>query len=333
MPQLFLRFDMRSPAFGASRARLYREMLDMVAWADRVGFAAVRISEHHGSDDGYLPAPLVAGAAIAARTTRIRIWIAALVLTYHDPVAVAEQVAVLDTISNGRLDLTLAAGYVPTEMAMFGLNPRSRAAQMEVRIAALRAAWKGDAFEYAGRRARVSPSPIQKPHPPLFIGGSTEGSARRAARLGVGFDTHLAALHGIYADAARALGAEPNPLLTYGPTFMHVTHDPAGDWARIAPHAIHETNEYGKWAHEAQLDSSYVPVTSAEELRARGTYAVVTPSECLALAQSLGPSGVLLFHPLMAGLDPELSWRSLRLFAAEVLPKLAVSGPATPAAY
>jgi alkanesulfonate monooxygenase SsuD/methylene tetrahydromethanopterin reductase-like flavin-dependent oxidoreductase (luciferase family) len=327
MTQLFLRFDMRAPPFGTDRVRLYSEMLDMVAWADRQGFSAVRISEHHGTDDGYLPAPLVVAAAIAARTTRMRIWIAALVLTYHDPVATAEQVAVVDNLCNGRLDLTLAAGYVPSEMAMFGLDPKARAARMEERIAVLRQAWKGESFEYGGRTARVTPRPVQQPHPSLYIGGSTLAAARRAARLGIGFDTHLPELHEAYAQRASAQGFVPNPMLSYGPTFMHVTHDPDGDWARIAPHALHETNEYGKWANEAQLDSSYQPVTSAQELRVRGTYAIVTPAECLALARRLGPSGILLFHPLMAGLDPDLSWNSLRLFAAEVLPHLNVGGP------
>ncbi|HUA88246.1 MAG TPA: LLM class flavin-dependent oxidoreductase, partial [Steroidobacteraceae bacterium] len=102
-----LRFDMRGPDIGADRTHLYREMLEMVSWADLCGFTHVRISEHHGVEDGYLPAPLIAAAAIAARTERLRIGIAALVLTLHNPIAVAEQVAVLDHISHGRLDLTL----------------------------------------------------------------------------------------------------------------------------------------------------------------------------------------------------------------------------------
>jgi alkanesulfonate monooxygenase SsuD/methylene tetrahydromethanopterin reductase-like flavin-dependent oxidoreductase (luciferase family) len=330
MTQLFLRFDMRAPAFGAERTQLYREMLNMAGWADDRGFAAVRISEHHGADDGYLPAPLVAAAAIAARTSRMRIWVAALVLTYHDPLAIAEQVAVLDNISNGRLDLTLAAGYVASEMAMFGLKPEARAALMEERIAVLRAAWKGEPFVYLGRPARVTPRPVQRPHPPLYIGGSTPGAARRAARLGVGFDTHLAELHALYAEAVRARGTAPDPMPVYGPTFLHVTHEPAAAWSRIAPHAIYETNEYGKWAQGAGLNSSYEPVTSADELLARGSYGVVTPRECLALAERLGPSGVLLFHPLMAGLEPKLSWQSLNLFGSEVLPHLSIRRPQTP---
>jgi alkanesulfonate monooxygenase SsuD/methylene tetrahydromethanopterin reductase-like flavin-dependent oxidoreductase (luciferase family) len=320
--RLALRFDMRAPSFGAERTRLYREMLNMVAWADHCGFTHVRISEHHGVADGYLPAPLIAGAAIAAQTERLRIVIAALVLTLHDPIVVAEQVAVLDHLSNGRLDLTLAAGYVPSELKMFGIDPKERGSLMEDKIRVLRAAWTGEQFEYHGRLIRVTPVPLQHPHPPLYLGGSTAAAARRAARLSMGFDSHLTDLYELYANEARKIGFEPHPPFKFGPGFLHVTEDPDADWERIARHALYETNAYGKWATEAGLDSSYKPVESADDLRRQGAYAVVTPDKCVTLATNLGDSGTLLFHPLMGGLDPEFSWKSLRLFEREVLPHI-----------
>jgi alkanesulfonate monooxygenase SsuD/methylene tetrahydromethanopterin reductase-like flavin-dependent oxidoreductase (luciferase family) len=320
--QIAYRFDMRAPSFGTDRTRLYREMLEMVSWGDRRGFTHVRISEHHGVADGYLPAPLIAAAAIAARTERLRIVIAALVLTLHNPVSIAEQIAVLDHISRGRLDVTLAGGYVPSELQMFGVDPQRRGSLIEEHIRVLRAAWSGEEFEYLGRRMRVTPGPLQKPHPPLWLGGSTPGAARRAARLSMGFDTHLKGLHDEYVAEARRLGFTPTASMNFGPTFLHVTEDPEGDWARIAPHALHETNAYGQWAAEAGLDSSYHRVESAETLRREGGYAVVTPQECIELATNLGASGTLLFHPLMGGLDPGLSWKSLRLFEREVLPRI-----------
>jgi len=320
--QIAFRFDMRAPSFGTDRTKLYQEMLEMVSWGDQRGFTHVRISEHHGVADGYLPAPLIAAAAIAARTERLRIGIAALVLTLHNPVSVAEQLAVLDHISSGRLDVTLAAGYVPRELEMFGVDPRQRGSLIEENVRVLRAAWSGEEFEYLGRRIRVTPAPLQKPHPPLWLGGSTGAAARRAARLRMGFDTHIKELHEQYAAEARSLGFTPTPPMKFGPTFLHVTEDPEGDWARIAPHALHETNAYGQWAAEAGLDSSYRPVESAEALRRQGSYAVLTPIECVRLAAELGPSATLLFHPLMGGLDPDLSWRSLELFEREVLPRI-----------
>jgi len=320
--QIAFRFDMRAPSFGTDRTRLYHEMLEMVSWGDEHGFTQVRISEHHGVADGYLPAPLIAAAAIAARTEHLRIGIAALVLTLHNPVSVAEQLAVLDHISRGRLDVTLAAGYVPSELAMFGVDARQRGTLIEENLRVLRAAWSGEEFEYLGRRMRVTPRPLQKPHPPLWLGGSTAAAARRAARQGIGFDTHLKELHAQYADEARRLGFTPTAAMNFGPTFLHVTEDPQGDWARIAPHALHETNAYGRWAAEAGLDSSYKAVDSADALRAQGGYAVVTPEQCIELARNLGATGTLLFHPLMGGMDPDLSWKSLRLFERRVLPQI-----------
>ncbi len=322
MTQCYLRFDMRSPVFGAERQRLYNEALSMVAWADERGFRAVRLSEHHGVDDGYCPAPLTLAAAMAARSRRMRLSLAAVVLPLHEPLVIAEQVAVLDLISNGRVDLTFGAGYVPSELQMFGIEARSRGRVLEEKLAVLRQAWTGEWFEYQGRRVRVRPTPVQTPHPPLALGGSTPTAARRAARLGCGFDTHLPELYDAYAEAARSAGFEPEPWRPLGPTFMHVTRDPEAAWRVIAPHALHETNSYGRWAAETGLDSSYNTMTDAAELRRSGGYAVVTPGQCLEIARGLGPRGVLIFHPLMGGLDPDFSWSSLELFATEVLPEL-----------
>jgi len=113
LPRILLRYDMRAPAFGAPAAALYAAALEQAAFADAHGFDAVQLSEHHGSEDGYLPAPLVLAAAIAGRTKGIRLEIAALILPLHEPLRVAEDVAVLDLASAGRVELVIGAGYVP----------------------------------------------------------------------------------------------------------------------------------------------------------------------------------------------------------------------------
>ena len=96
-----LRYDLRSaPGSVVAKPALYRAALEQCAWADRLGFAMVTLSEHHGSPDGYLPSPLVMAAAIAARTERLRIMISTLVATLYDPVRLAEDFAVLDNLSN-----------------------------------------------------------------------------------------------------------------------------------------------------------------------------------------------------------------------------------------
>src|SRR5690349_18375772 len=103
-----LRFDMRAPEIGASTADLYSAATDMCEWAENHGALAAVLCEHHGSHDGYLPSPLILASAIAARTKRLPITIAALLLPFYDTVRLAEDMAVLDLISKGRVSYILA---------------------------------------------------------------------------------------------------------------------------------------------------------------------------------------------------------------------------------
>jgi len=107
-----------------------------------------------------------------------------------------------------------------------------------------------------------------------------------------------------------------------------VAEDPDRAWAQIAPHAVYEMTEYGRWAAESAaasgaMDSPYSEVPDADALRAMGTHAVVTPDEAVALVRSAEQDGRLVnFKPMMGGLSPDLAWESLELFAAKVLPVL-----------
>jgi hypothetical protein len=99
-----------------------------------------------------------------------------------------------------------------------------------------------------------------------------------------------------------------------------VADDPDRAWARIAPHALHETNSYGAWLASADALGPYRSSDDADALRASGDYLVLTPDECVATVRG---TGSLLLHPLMGGLDPDLAWESLELVAAKVIPRLA----------
>src|SRR5512139_2033331 len=146
-----LRFDMRAPESGPPAADLYRAALEMAEWGEQRGCLAVQVSEHHGSPDGYLPAPLVLAAAIAGRTRRVPIQVAALILPLHDPIELAEQMAVLDLASAGRVSYVLAAGYRAEEFAMFGRELGERGRRMDACLGALRRAFSGEPFELEGR--------------------------------------------------------------------------------------------------------------------------------------------------------------------------------------
>ena len=202
-----LRFDFRNPSFaGTTMAERYRAALDMAEWADRSGAVALVLSEHHGSDDGYLPSPLPLAAAVAARTTNIRINLAALVASFHDPLRLAEDIAVVDLISEGRLDVIITNGYVSDEFTMFGQPIGGRAQRITELVSVLRQAWTGEPFTYRGRTVTVSPRPFQDGGPKISLGGSTEPAARRAARIGDGFMPSTPAVWEFYRDEIMRLG-------------------------------------------------------------------------------------------------------------------------------
>src|SRR5580693_8071659 len=113
--ELHLRYDMNSPPFGAPHPVLYRTAIEQAAWADRLGFHSVYLAEHHGAEHGYCPSPMIHAASILGVTEQIKVHLSALVVTMHDPLRLAEDLSVLDNLSNGRIMLTAGMGYRPHE--------------------------------------------------------------------------------------------------------------------------------------------------------------------------------------------------------------------------
>jgi alkanesulfonate monooxygenase SsuD/methylene tetrahydromethanopterin reductase-like flavin-dependent oxidoreductase (luciferase family) len=321
-----IRFDFRNPALaGTATSDRYQAALDMVEWADGHGFVVAVISEHHGSEDGYLPSPLTMAAAFAARSKSIRIQIAAMVASFHDPLRLAEDIAVVDLISGGRLDLVVTNGYVADEFAMFDRKLSERAKRTVETVETLRQAWTGEPFEFRGRTVRVTPTPTRPGGPTLWLGGSSEVAARRAARIGDGFMPSTPELWEFYRDECLRLGKDdPGPHFGGDTSFFHLAKDPDAAWDVIAPYALHEMNAYGAWMATAGTAGvgGYEPVADADALRATGQYRTITPDEMVADLDEQGPSAFAMFHPLMGGIPPELGWESLHLFEQEVLPRL-----------
>jgi alkanesulfonate monooxygenase SsuD/methylene tetrahydromethanopterin reductase-like flavin-dependent oxidoreductase (luciferase family) len=325
MPLFNLRYDLRCPPFAkADSAELMRTAIEQCEWADRLGFASVNLSEHHGSPDGYLPSPLVLGAGIAARTRNLRLVLGAMIVPLHDPLRLAEDIAVLDVLSNGRVIPILAGGYVESEFRAFGKRLEDRARIMDEIVPLLERAWSGEPFQHNGVTVRVTPRPVQRPRPPIFMGGASKAAARRAARFADHFVPTLPQFFEAYrAERIRLGKPDPGPLApSASGNFLYIAEDPDAAWQRVAPHAMHEMNAYGRWMSEAGAAGPYAPIDDADKLRASGQYQILTPDEVVTLARSLGPMDSLMFHPLMGGMDPELSWASLKLFEKAVLPRL-----------
>jgi len=321
-----LRFDMRAPGHGAATATdLYAAALDMGVFAEEHGALQLVVSEHHVSDDGYLPQPLLLAAALAGRTRKVPIGVAALILPLHDPIEIAEQMAVLDLASGGRVSYVVAVGYRREEYEQFGRDFAGRGRRMEACLEALQQAFTGEPFSYEGRSVRVTPRPATPGGPPLFMGGNTPVAARRAARFGMGLYAQGLdpTISEVYAEECRRLGREPGfcinpPADTVTSAF--VAEDPDRAWAEMGPYLLHDARAYAEWLGDTNVSVSKSVATSVEELRAQnGPYRIFTPDEAVAHVRA---KGVLLLQPLCGGLPPDLAWPSLELVASKVLPAL-----------
>jgi alkanesulfonate monooxygenase SsuD/methylene tetrahydromethanopterin reductase-like flavin-dependent oxidoreductase (luciferase family) len=186
-------YDFRNPSqWRQPYDRLYGETLDQIACGENHGFEDVWLSEHHLIEDGYLPSILPVAAAIAARTKRIRIASGVLLMPFHNPVRLAEDTAVVDIISVGRFELGVGVGFKHEEFEGFGVPFRERGARTKQSLEIIRRLLSGETVTFKSEffdftNIKVTPEPIQKPHPPIWLGGFTLAALRRAARYGDGF--------------------------------------------------------------------------------------------------------------------------------------------------
>jgi alkanesulfonate monooxygenase SsuD/methylene tetrahydromethanopterin reductase-like flavin-dependent oxidoreductase (luciferase family) len=321
-----LRFDLRAPArFGATHADLYAAALELASFADERGFDSISLSEHHGVDDGFLPSPLLVAAAFASRTKQIQLGISALLAPLYDPVKLAEDLAVLDLLSRGRVTTTLGMGYRPEEYAMFGRRFEERGRLLDEWLEVLLRAWRGERFTWQGRSVHVTPAPFTQPHPPIFVGGQSRRGALRAARFGLGYQpaSNDPAMERLYVEECKKHGV--TPLLRPPGTgeMIWVSRDPERTWSEIGEHLLYEARVYSGWqpAHQ-QSSAVHSRATTVAELRREGLFKVLTPDECLARAAAQGPYAAFVLYPLCGGIPPALAWQGVRLYADEVLAKL-----------
>ncbi|MET9447621.1 LLM class flavin-dependent oxidoreductase [Streptomyces cinerochromogenes] len=325
MPVTVVRFNLVAP--GASPAALsarYRAALEMAAYADEHGISTVQTEEHHGADDNWLPSPFAFAGAVFGATRRIAVTVSAVIGPLHDPLRLAEEIAVLDLLSGGRLVTVAGIGYRPEEYHLFGVDWRHRGRIQDELLQTLLAAWTGEEFTYRGRRVRLTPRPYTDPHPLLLVGGSSKAAARRAARFGLPFfpSAHLPELEAYYKEKLTEYGTEGWTMMPAAETpLLHLADDPDRAWAEYGGHFLHEARTYASWQSGEIRSAVRSAATTVAELRAEGVYRVLTPEQCV--AQGLDS---LVLHPLAGGMPVEEGWRSLRLFAERVLPALADRG-------
>ena len=308
----------------AARSARYQAAIDMAAYADEQGFSSVNLEEHHAADNGWLPSPLTMAGAIAARTRRCNIGVSALLVTLYDPVRLAEDIAVVDLLSRGRLNFIAGMGYREIEFHIANKPFAERGAWMDHVLETLLKAWGDEPFDYKGRRVNVTPKPFSRPHPMFLVGGMSKPAARRAARLGLPFappvaDPELEAYYYSQCEAHGTRGFTHSPPADFSVLFIHP--DPDQAWAELGQYFLNEVMEYSSWKTEGVNRPLEFSSDSVSALREEKRYEIITPQECRRRHRER-PDFFGAVHPLVGGMPLDKAWDCLRLYAEEVVAPL-----------
>jgi alkanesulfonate monooxygenase SsuD/methylene tetrahydromethanopterin reductase-like flavin-dependent oxidoreductase (luciferase family) len=312
---------------------LWADNLWLLCEAEAMGFDRLLVQEHLFSDDGYAPSAPVFLTLLAERTRHIRLGSYVYVLPLRNPVHLAQECAVLDHVSGGRLEVGVGVGHRALEYAVCGIDPRSRGRRMEECLSILDLAWSGRPFSFDGEHYSfgeivVTPTPLQQPRPPLWAAATTVPTAERAGRHGC----HLAAatvdpaVFDAYRAARAAAGLDPaTARLAQGWSITTTYEDPEAVWSR------HEDLYFYRWDYYRRIrqelghdDLGFGLTPSASAYRANEL--IGDPDTILAtlepFVRELGLTDLVVFGPA-AGVDLRTEGHdSVRRFAETVLPTL-----------
>lgn len=330
-------FDFRNPRqWRKPFPEFYKAQLDEIVRLEELGYENVWLTEHHFVEDGYNPAVLPVAAAVAVRTSRIRIGTFVLLMPFHNPVRVAEDAISVDILSNGRFDLGVGQGYRAEEFISFNVPRSERSARMAEGIELVHRLFTEENVTYDGKYTKVTnmslyPRPVQRPHPPIWLGCRTAKATQRAARMGF----HLMATLGPdpaipYRAALKEAGRNPADYHVAQLRAVYVAPTADQAWEESAPHLHYMMLNYGQWlaeANDAEGDRRVWEINRPEDLRT-SPYAdglMIGTSKDVARKLAKFRDEYACTHFIMAtslpGLDPAKATRSLELFAREVMPQ------------
>lgn len=311
-----------------SAAGFYREMIELAVKAEQLGYDSAWVAEHHFANYGLCPAPPVLLAAIAQKTERIRIGPAVCVLPFHDPVKVAEEYAVLDMVSAGRLDFGVGRGYLAHEYAGHLVDREESQARFDEALEVIELAWRGEPFTYAGQfyhypLIALNALPVQRPLPPIALAALSPSTY---ARIGAQ-SYNLLAVPYILEDvsvlkellANYQTQAKDNPSVGGGPRVSVAFH------VHVAPTQA-EAEARARSYMTRYCETRAVGNTKTfDQLMQRRLIAVGDPDHVTGILQQLASFGVDRVLCLMnfGGMPFSLVLESLTLTAQEVMPRLA----------
>jgi alkanesulfonate monooxygenase SsuD/methylene tetrahydromethanopterin reductase-like flavin-dependent oxidoreductase (luciferase family) len=318
---------------------LYAEMLTEIETADQMGFDSAWLTEHHFLEDGYCPSILLTAAAIAARTKKIRIGTGVLLIPLHDPIRVAEDAAVVDLISNGRLILGLGLGYRSEEYDGFGRELKERKGRIEESLEIFSKAWTGGAFSMEGKYYKVNnhsitPKPVQQPIP-IWIGAFSEPAIKRAARIGaplfvpaIGVIPIIKYLFDMHSNFLKEFGRNPDDFEKPLVREMYISTKNADDtWEDIKEHVTYTAKGYASWGSMVDTEGNLLSDPTDPILYdiARKQSIIGTPGECIEQIKEYQdnlPVDNMICRFKFPGISHDEAMRSMKLFVEKVLPKV-----------
>lgn len=320
-------------------AREYRDVLELARLAETLGFDSVWVSEHHGSSDGYLPSLLPMLGALAGATERVELGTGVMLAPFHHPLRLAEDAAVVDQLSEGRLILGLGLGWREEEFRMFDVPVRERVRRTSEIVEVLRKAWTGERFSHQGRafsfdRALITPPPAREGGPPIYLGGFVEEAVRRAGAMGDGYIRSRGGLEDgkealAWAEAGARQGGRDPDALGFAQLQNAFVWEEGDAWDVVRDGVAHQIGVYAGWragSDTPERPGLEVPPPADDVLR--GLTPVGDRHEVLrALRPLVDAFGdrrefhliVRLHYP---GMNLDTSSRSVELFGEEVLPAL-----------
>ena len=314
----------------------FREHVEQVRLARAVGFSSVWASQHYLSDPFTYFQPIPTLARLAADARGLILGTGVLLLPLLHPVDVAEQLATLDVITDGRLVVGVGLGYRDIENRAFGHDPKDRVDRFVESLEVVERLWSGEPVDYEGRyfnlrSTRISMRPMQSPRPPVWLAANGDAGVRRAARLGDAWlmNPHatLATLERqleLFRSTQRELGRSPaveTPLIKE----CYVAPASSTAFAEAAPFLDAKYRAYRRWEQDKALPAGESFAGSFEEL-ARERFIIGDPArvaeEIARYRERLGVT-TMIFRLQWPGMEQAKVLRSLRLLGEQVLPKLA----------
>ena len=310
----------------------YQRYIDYVLEAEALGFHSVFVVEHHFTGVGQVSASLNLLTYLAARTTRIRLGTAVVVLPWHNPALLAEQVATLDLLSGGRVDFGVGKGYREAEFAGFAIPPAEASERFEEAMTFLRRAWSGEArFLHRSARWRfddivIEPRPVQRPHPPFWLGAASPASIAKAAAEGYNLLLDQVAPIDIIIERARlfreacaAGGRASGPHRIAVARGLQLIRSEAEREGALAVRARVLQNIGGLARGPGAEKYHQLTPEGAAALAAEEAALLGTPDEIVTRLRKLKAGGI----DYVLLVDPTGSREALRLFAEEIMPALA----------